>query len=32
VGAQRQIVRTAVSSIELPLVNTDTGMAVEGRR
>jgi hypothetical protein len=32
VGAQRQIVRTAVSSIEMPLVNTDTGMAVEGRR
>lgn len=32
VGAQRQIVRTAVSSVEMPLVNTDTGMAVEAGR
>lgn len=34
VGAQRQIVQTAVSSIEMPLVNTDKAMAVEqaGRR
>lgn len=31
VGAQRQIVQTAVSSIEMPLVNTDKAMAVGPR-
>ena len=34
VGAHRQIVQTAVSSIEMPLVNTDKAMSVDqgGRR